>query len=252
MESEQYSDDHLTAYLDGELDPGMEGKIRIAAEQSADLQGRLDQLSIRKSELVAAMDQLLEIAPEMPELPFDLKSEAENSAAIWLRNAKMMAAGLVMLIAGGAGGFYLNQQPADGWRDYVAAYHLLYVNSTLSNVQSDETVQTAELERVSEAIAKTIALEQVSGVAGLDYKRAQILGFEGKPLAQMTFLSKMGVPIALCVIRTDTAASKATKLDELQGMASANWTEDGYAYLLIGGQDSKMINDAAQAFRKIL
>ncbi|MEM9277023.1 MAG: hypothetical protein AAGA76_00460 [Pseudomonadota bacterium] len=252
MATEKYPDDLLTAYLDGEVSPETAKEIKVACENNLALQQRLDALDIPKEQMVAAVDQLLDIAPKMPDLPLDLKTETESRMSSWAGNLRAVAAGLVMLVAGGAGGFYLNQQPADGWRDYVAAYHLLYVNSTLSNVETNASVQVSELDRISEAIAKPVSLETVTQVEGLDYKRAQILGFEGKPLAQMTFLSKMGTPIALCIIRTGATDAKLVEMEELEGMASASWTRDGYAYLLIGGKDQQLINDAARKFSKIL
>ena len=251
-ENSKYSDDHLTAYLDGELDPALMEEIRLAIQDDRDVDARLNQLRIDREQLASAMDQLLTIAPAMPDLPIDLKADTESRMDSLFSNARAMAAGIALLIAGGIGGFLLNQQPANGWKDYVAAYHMLYVNSTLTSIETNPAIQVSELGRVSAAIAKPIALENVTGVTGLDYKRAQVLGFKGKPLAQMTFLSKMGEPIALCIIRTDAGKFSTPAISELEGMAAASWAKDGYAYLLIGGKDQNLIEEAAQKFDKIL
>ncbi len=251
-ETEKYNDDYLTAYLDGELEPAMMEEIRVAASKDCELEERLAKLEIDKAQLGSALDQLLTLAPEMPEMPIDLKADTKSRVSSWSGNARNMAAGLALLLAGGLGGFWLNQQPPDNWKDYVAAYHMLYVSSTLTSIETNPAIQVSELDRVSQAIAKPIELANVTAVSGLDYKRAQILGFMGKPLAQMTFLSKMGEPIALCVIRTSKNASTPPELGELEGMATASWANNGYAYLLIGGKDQNLIRDAAQKLSKLL
>ena len=35
----------------------------------------------------------------------------------------------------------------------------------------------------------------------------------------------------------------------LEGMSSASWNKDGYAYLLIGGDDQSLISDLASNYR---
>lgn len=252
MGNKDYTDEQLTAYLDNELDPQLSEEIRQAAQEHTDLEQRIEEFEIQKSKLVHSMDQLLTLAPAMPDLPVDLKAETKSKAASWGQGFRALAAGSAMLVIGGIGGFVLNQQPEDGWRDYVAAYHLLYVNSTLSNLQPVEDVQNRELSLVSDAISKPIALDSLTRVASLDYKRAQILGFSGRPLAQMTFLSKMGEPIALCIIRSNGDEKTDPEFSRLEGMVSATWKRAGYEYLLIGGNDQNLIREAAQEFSKIL
>lgn len=252
METEHYSDDQLTAYLDGELEARISDEIRLAANNSPDLAQRIRALEIDRDQLEQGMGQLLSIAPQMPDLPVDLKAETEEQASALAANLRSIAAGLVLLVIGGIGGYLANQEPEAGWKDYVAAYHLLYVNSTLANIDTNPEIQVTELTRVSEAIAKPLDAAKIKEVAGLDYKRAQILGFEGKPIAQLTFLSKMGEPIALCILRSDNAGAKIPTAQNLEGMASASWSDKGYAYLLIGGKDQTMISEAAEKFAKLL
>ena len=91
------------------------------------------------------------------------------------------------------------------------------------------------------AIGKSIDLSTLKQIEGLDYKRVQILGFDGQPLAQLTFLSKVGAPVALCIIRKQGDGNTDIHLAELQGMSAASWSRDGYDYLLIGGSDAALI-----------
>lgn len=80
----------------------------------------------------------------------------------------------------------------------------------------------------------------------------QTLGFEGRPLMQLTFLSKFGDPIALCIIRSRNTETQGIVVNEMRGMLAASWSKDGYEYLLIGGRDEALIRNAASEFAKTL
>ncbi len=83
------------------------------------------------------------------------------------------------------------QTQEEGWRDVVANYQSLYVTETLAQVDQ----QRADLKRLSGALG--IDLTALPEVEGLSFKRAQQLGFNGRPLAQLTFLTAEGGPVAL-------------------------------------------------------
>ena len=89
-------------------------------------------------------------------------------------------------------------------------------------------------------------------VAGLSYKRAQQLGFNGKPLAQLTFLAADGGPVALCIIRTDGETTDAIHAEVLSGLDTYSWTDNGYGILLVGPEGQDGLGSAAEAFRAAL
>lgn len=85
-------------------------------------------------------------------------------------------------------------------------------------------------------------------VEQLDYKRAQILSFEGRPLIQLAFLSKVGAPVALCILQSYDGQESSPGFSEMRGMSSASWSKDGYEYLLIGGNDNSLIKQVAERY----
>jgi hypothetical protein len=89
-------------------------------------------------------------------------------------------------------------------------------------------------------------------VAEFEYKRSQILGFEGRPLMQVAYLSRVGSPVVLCIMRSDATAALGVKTDVMQGMAAATWRKGNYEYLLIGGHDKALIERAANTFAAAL
>ncbi len=246
----EFSDEELTAFLDGESGHARVGELARAIKNDPNLQARLDNLNLNKAEVNAAFEPLLDMAPAMPVLP---KVAPRTPFLPKVKNLMLVAAiALVFLLAGSGVGYFMGQKTDRNWREFVATYHALYVNATLADIQQEPDVAKVELELVAKNIGKKIDLSVVVQQDQLDYKRAQILGFEGKPLLQLTFLSKLGDPIALCIIRSDRRESGEIRVSEMRGMRAASWSKDGYEYLLIGGRDAALIKNAATEFAKNL
>ena len=243
-----FSDEELTAYLDGEVESAARAEIERALTQDAQLRARLDALSLDKAPLQEGLDALLTSAPQAPSW-----DEAEAAFAKperparhgWRRTA--VAAALALVIGFGSG-ILFGGKSEPGWHDYVASYHALYSNSTLAYFDQPEALAEAELARVSSAIGKSIELPVLSQPEQFDYKRAQILSFEGRPLIQLAFLTQVGTPIVLCIIQSSDADESAVRLTELEGMSAAIWSKGGYEFILIGGQDEALIADAAALY----
>ena len=53
----------------------------------------------------------------------------------------------------------MQERQLETWDQYVAAYHALYVNSTLASVDQSEASAVAELETASSAVGKSIDYE---------------------------------------------------------------------------------------------
>lgn len=240
-----YSDEQLTAYLDGELNPQEAVALERALRQGSGLRKRLDRLRIDTEAVRQVGEALLDSAPAVPDTL--ARPAVEAPAPRTFRLPAIAAAALVCFLAGAGLTKLLFPAPEETWQDFAAIYHALYVANTLNHIDQPEAAAEAELVRVAGAIGKTINLSALKS-GPLDYKRAQILGYKGKPLLQLAFLSKIGAPVALCIYRSGDAAKAAVAAATLRGLSSATWSKDGYEYLLIGGTDQKLITDAARAF----
>ncbi|MEP3275144.1 MAG: hypothetical protein ABJN26_08395 [Stappiaceae bacterium] len=242
-----YSDEELTAYLDGESDTVVLADIEHALKQDSTLRARLEGLSLDKQKLKQAFELLLDAAPDAPDLEPAGELPVDRTVFGFLH---LVAAAAVALMIGVGAGLLMTGDRAGDWRDNVAAYQALYANGTLAHIKQPEEAASAELARVSSAIGKDLDLSVINAPDQLDYKRAQILHFQGKPLIQLAFLSKVGEPVALCVIQLDDTANSKPVFQEMQGMQAASWAKDGYAYLLIGGDDPELIESAAEEYSK--
>ncbi len=240
-----FSDEELTAYLDGEADRVPMAEIEQALRQDPALRARLDGLSVDKRELAKAFDLLLNEAPKAPDLAERAGPVVDQTVFGFLH---LIAAAAVALLIGVGAGLLMTGNQLQGWRGYVAAYQALYANGTLAHIEQTESAAKAELARVFSAIGKQLELSVIDAPDQLDYKRAQLLHFEGQPLIQLAFLSKVGEPVALCIIKSDSGADTDPTFEEMQGMQAASWSRDGYAYLLIGGNDPELIERTANAY----
>ncbi|NRB30691.1 MAG: hypothetical protein HRU27_08855 [Rhizobiaceae bacterium] len=251
-ERQTFTDEELVAYLDGEVEFTPADAITAALANDPALAQRLADLDVNKDALRSGFDLMLD-ENQSPVLPQSLHSamatppKAANNN--WLMAGSMAASILVALFVGYGAGNFLNQPEAPGWKAYVASYQSLYSADTLRHVNASPEAQTAELERVAAAIGKSIDLAALQQNPDLTYKRAQVLSFKGKPLVQLAFLTKSGEPVALCILKSSKPDSAEMSQANLEGMSSASWNKDGYAYLLIGGDDPALISGLANSYR---
>lgn len=237
-ETHRFTDEDLTAYLDGEAEAGMQAAIMAALVSEPALKARLSGLQISVTTLRESFDSLLASAPPLPALP----GRVPDTAAPAPLPKATLAACLVLGLALGAGLMSLRERAPD-WMDYVAAYQALYVESTLNTAGLSTVEKDLNLASLGAVLGHN--LEQAGADSILDFKRGQILGYKGQPLIQLAYLGPMGEPVALCIIRTGSAERVGVTLTRLEGMAAAHWQQDGLAFLLIGGTDSTLIAGAA-------
>lgn len=265
----ELTDEELTAFLDREAPPARAAEIEARLLRDRALRHRLAALTVDRNAVRDAMDILLAAAPSRPAVlggemqPQAAPSEpdaggddaAPRKTFSASRTRVAAAAALAAMIAlpiGWSAGRYLDPpRPLADWRAYAAAYHALYTPQTLETASAAPAEQRAQIRRAGASVG--LALDaSATAVAELRFKRAQILGYEGAPIVQLAFVSQSGAPIALCVTRDPAQSAALPASSRREGMAAAQWAEDGYAFLLIGGQDDRLIQQAAAAFRQAL
>jgi len=242
MSAREFSDEDLTAHLDGEADAALSMAIIKACENDTDLVKRLDELTIDTKAIMAAFDELKDSAPAMSALP----AATTPAPRRWTGLAATAAA---VVLGIGIGVFARSPQQLDGWMDYVAAYQALYVQDTVASLPQQDPANDANLVRVASVLGRDLKLPE--GPSSLDYRRAQLLGFQGQPLVQLAFVSPSGAPIALCIIKNDGADTEL-ELVNLEGLSTAYWRKNGFNFMLIGGTDTELIKKEADRFQKLL
>ncbi|MEL6683889.1 MAG: hypothetical protein AAFN63_10795 [Pseudomonadota bacterium] len=236
------SDETLTAFLDGALGPKEQAEFETALADSPDLQDRLARLDAPLAPLRQGFDALLDQSPAMPSHLHAAKPEG----MAW----RQLAAVLVLGVGLGAGAIWMHDRnAAPDWKLAVAQYQVLYVPQTLAIPAPDDATRQQQLSVVSDAIG--VDLSPAGVASGLNFRRAQQLGFEGAPLIQIAYLSEDNQPFAFCVTEVD-AADSAPSATVLAGLAGAHWVEDGKGYLIIGGDDLGRVTALAGELRSQL
>ena len=243
--SRLFTDEELTAYLDHEIDPAIADTISLALETDVALQQRIQKLDTLTNNISIAFDGLLASAPAMPEMSKMAAPKSRTAIVTWGRTAGIAAA-LAIGVMTGYFSFGQERRSSEGWMDYVAAYQALYINETLSSVDISDEEKTAQLTKLGQMLKRDLSSAQRPDE--IEFRRAQLLGFQDKPLVQMAFLSRAGTPIALCVIKVTGSAETTPELTTLEGMSASHWTKEGYSFLLIGGKDEGLIEREAKYF----
>ena len=258
----RFSDEDIAAYLDGEADPPLKQRLEAKVEEDVELQRRIEALTVDRRSISEAFDALLASSPPLPSRALGGAAPSSTSF-VWRRAAMLVSAAAACLAIGVGIGFQLAsgggervgavvaQSGLAGWRDYAAAYHALYVTDTLAHVVDDDAARGRELDRAGKAVG--LRLEAVKApIDQLQFRRAQLLGFEGRSLIQVAFLSSTGEPFALCVIRSPGADESEVEVETRHQMAAASWSQPGLEFLLIGGQDAALTKRAAETLRNRL
>lgn len=235
-----FSDDDLTRFIDKEAGRELSMRIKAALKTDADLRQRHGNMVQVSADYKATFDELLSLAPASPKLNGFKEGSSWNLRVV----AASMVAGALL-----AWGLTIPVQPsmATDWKYVVANYQSLYVTETLSLTNVSESEQKASLTRLSERLGFDVAT--LPSVDGLTFVRAQELGFEGRPLAQLTFLTADEGPVALCIVETGKETTDRIDFAELYGLDTYSWTQGGFGILLVGPRDDGSLKDAAAAFR---
>ena len=255
----QFTDADLTGYLDGALDAEQAAAIAAALETDAALGARLMALDIPVGDLVDAMDPA---PPHAPPMPATLRAASVQSPTAPTKKSGGLSSWLMpaAIAASFAAGVWItpivrpDKPPlpvaaTGGWIDSIASYQALYVTQTLADAMPNETETSMVLAQAQEALGVTMT--PATEVASLDFKRAQMLGFKGKPLLQMAYLSADGTPFALCVT-TVSGEDRGAKTTQSHGLTGVSWVENGVGYLLIGGTDAEAVEALSEQVQAVI
>ena len=96
----------------------------------------------------------------------------------------------------------------------------------------DRSRHEAELKSVGDKLALGLSVDKVA-LDGLVLKRSQLFNLDGRPLAQIAYLTSDDGPVAFCII-ADGAKDQAPSFEERRGKNIVYWSKAGHAFMLIG------------------
>lgn len=255
------SDEQLTAFIDGELEAVEHDRIERMIESDAKVAERFDLLSRGDLPFHEAFEPLLAAAPRgkldamLAAIP---SSKEQTKAASGIGRRGFLAAIAACLVAGiaidraaiGIGHRLAKPDEGSEWRAVVAEYLSLYTPDTLSGSAGDRAQQVAQLSEVGSKVGLALTPEAIA-IPGVDFKRAILLNYDDKPLAQIAYLDPESGPMALCITPSTTGAS-APDMENRRGMNVVYWSDAAHAFMLIGHSPIDRIKALADDVRSRL
>ncbi|MHC8286694.1 anti-sigma factor family protein [Pseudomonas sp. XS1P51] len=246
------SDEQLVAYLDDQLDIDQRTRIDAAIAEDSTLNLRLQWLARSSLPFKEAYDELAQQAPvdRLQAMLDTLPAPASPT----LNRRWFLAAAAGLVVSGVVAdrlflGWQLSQQKSN-WRGLVADYMSLYVPQTLDHLPSDDAAQRAQLRTIDARLGLNLVPAKLA-LSRPVFKRAQILEYDGVPIAQITYLDPAHGPIALCVTRSNSG-SRHFAHERRHGMNVVYWADMEHAWMLIGHNPAAELEDMAKLLRSRL
>lgn len=277
------TDEDLVAFLDGMLDAELADYVEREVKMDRGLNARMELLRHGMRPFDEAFDLLLHEAPdkrlrqilklaidpppptvEVPKpAPIVLKPQMEESSREpWGGWRKLAAAGAFLAIF--AAGFTASrfvQMPGEqtqlakapvvrGWRAAVAEYQSLFVKETLVNASEDPQAQSANLRSALSHVGLDLSVAKVS-VDPMQFKRAEVLNFKGKPLVQMAYLMNGDTPVYFCIIKGRKPAH-GMESEQREELNIVHWRSKDFGFMVIGDVPGKDLGEIARKLKQQL
>jgi len=247
----------LVAYLDGELDSPRRQELERLLLGDAALKARLAALAEVGRPLRSAFDALLDVAPAgRLETAFAAaRTKAQRRPQFRYRQMLVAAAAsLLLLLCGGAIGYFVAKAPVglfeeademeEAWVGAVAGQLSLYNAASLATIQVPSAELEAQLGKLGEILGLDLSKERMT-FAGLTLKRAELLHFEGRAIAELLYASKDHGPVALCIMASPGGEGEG-EVESRGGLNLMYWAESGHRFLLIGDAPAERIESLAE------
>lgn len=246
------SDEQLVAYLDGELDGEYRDKLDSAIAEDSLLSLRVQWLSRSNLPYKNAYDELAQQAPldrlqaRLDAIPAPQRPGFNRRWFIGGAAAALLAGGVL------ADRLFLGWHAAqsNNWRALVGDYMALYVPQTLDHLPTDDASQRAQLRTVDARLGLNLSPATLK-LSGAEFKRAQMLEYDGVPIAQIVYLDAKHGPLALCVTRSNSGTQPFAH-ERRREMNVVYWTEREHAWMLIGHDAPVALEDKAKLLKSRL
>jgi anti-sigma factor RsiW len=247
-------DAELVALIDNELDEEARGPLLARLAEDEGLRKRYEALRDAGDSIAASLDALIENAP-LPRLRAMLPSAEASRAGRWPFSGvrlRDLAAGFVLglLAARAAAWVALSAAPSDDrddLRSAVAEYMELYTNETFAVRKPDQAIEALKLNVVAKRVGAPLTPANVS-LPGLRFESADLLSYEGAPLAEIAYVGARGSAVLFCVI-ANGGADTPNRSERRGDLALSSWSDGGRGYLVIGRAPEDQVAEFAQTLK---
>ena len=267
----QLDDSTLVSYVDGELDAELAREVEAAMALDPEAQSRVQVFRETSELLQAAIGGSAREAmpPALMKAPQVSKHKASRSRR-W-RIALPLAASLAAFAVSLGGGYmaglnHVQQQlemtDLDRWLDEVANYYRLYAQNDRYLVEMT-AVETRDMEAdLGDWLDRELRVPDLSR-HGLTFRGARFVALEAfttvrsvaQPAVLLVYDLPDGRPLGLCITAFSPSMELLQTLGQRADMSVLYWTESGFAHVLMGWAEPKLLRaiatDIADQFEPI-
>lgn len=241
-----WDDQSLRAFLAGSLPEHSAQELAAALAADPQLEERLLRLDDMAPVLDGAGASIIEPSAAQTEAWTRLLSSPKPAPAFgWGAMAASLVAGVILT---SALWFGTSRDAGPDWRTDVAIYQALYSKQTVANISFEDFEVDQQVANLATNVGYDHLDVAAAAVGDMTLVRGQMLAFEGRPLAQLVFVTDAGLPVALCVLRKIGGSSSggAVQMAERAGLSSAGFDTDEHSWILVGTQDDALIERTAE------
>ncbi|MGQ0485668.1 MAG: anti-sigma factor family protein [Hyphomicrobiales bacterium] len=225
----------LHAYADGELD----GADRLAIEEllanDAEARATLESIERQKQALKAAYDPVLRES-----LPSSLAATLRRRGGRRVVPYAAMAAGLALLIAGGAAGWLLAQQSGYGASDSIAdrafGAHEVYAAEVRHPVEVQATEKDHLQAWLSKRVGTAFVVPDLSS-EGFTLLGGRLLAAGNRPAAQFMYEDAVKKRITIYLTANPGNTEAALRVEEKGGLVVCYWLNGPLGFAIAGEMD---------------
>ncbi len=237
------TDELIGAYLDGELDEATAREVEQLIANDADARTTAEAFRETSALLRAACGEQV-YATGAP-VRLDLAGPRPR-LNVPRRRVIYAAAASVAIAAAFGGGLFAAGGLASERDLYVrelAEYHAVFSHEAdhLVEVPAERSADLAAW--LGGRLERHLAIPDLSGV-GLHFAGGRMLVIDEQPVAQLMYTRERGLPVAICVGQLE-GGRWPLRIDKLGPLRVASWSDDGYAYSVVGELDAMTARDLA-------
>ena len=235
-EAEHLSDMDINAYVDGELDAQELAQIEVwLADHPLDA-ARVHAYKLQKLQLHMLYD-----LPKNTPLPAGVREALEaTSVRRWLPGWRQLAAGLLLLAVGGAGGFWsdamvdgVQRQPGTQFVNRAINAYAVYAYDAARPVEIGANDETDYVAWLSDRLGQQIRTPDLSP-AGFELIGGRLVNDNGEPAALFMYENDSGGRVTLYVRRGTGNLDTSFRTIAQQHKTALYWSDRVLDYALAG------------------
>ena len=269
-----FSDHDVLQYVDGSLDDDTAQAIEPALQTDDDLRNRVE--AMRASKLPYSEAYNSYTVPAIPEnirhtvntwarTARDAPRRNQQRGNSILRTALVTSGICLSFLIGFAASkltessalfnsvqFDINETEASdiAWVQRVADYQSLYVENTVSAIQTEPREAKNKLSAISAPSGLPSDIPDLSDY-GYHFVRVQELGYENYPLIQLVYKSPGKKPLALCFMPSLGPARYSLRLARHASLGSASWRLPNQRFVVVAEESTEMLEVIAMHIQEI-